>query len=78
MNKFVLALGVVSALVAGVATAETMIEDADGNGLYSYEELVVVFPELTEETFAAADLDADGALSVDELAAAQEAGNIPA
>ena len=78
MNKFVLALGVVSALVAGVASAETVIEDTDGNGVYSYEELVVAFPELTEEAFAAADLDADGALSADELATAQDAGDIPA
>ncbi len=78
MKKFVLALGTVSALIAGVAQAQTVVEDTDGNGVYSFEELVVAFPELTQEVFAAADADADGALSAEELAAAQAAGNIPA
>lgn len=78
MKKFVLALGTVSALIAGVAQAQTVVEDTDGNGLYSYEELLVAFPDLTEEVFVAADVDQDGSLSAEELAAAQEAGNIPA
>lgn len=78
MKKFVLALGTVSALIAGVAHAQTAVEDTDGNGVYSFEELVAVFPDLTQEVFSAADADGDGALSADELSAAQAAGNIPA
>ena len=77
MNKLVLTLGAVLALNAAQANAQTMVEDTDGNGVYSMEELVAAFPDLTAETFTAADANADGALDADELKAAQEAGNIP-
>ncbi len=78
MTKFTLAFATISALAVGVAQAETMVTDTDGNGLYSMEELILAFPDLTPEVFTAADSDADGALSVDELKAAQTAGTIPA
>lgn len=78
MKKIVLTLGALSAFAVAQANAQTVVADVDGNGVYSMEELVAAFPELTEEVFKAADTDADGALSADELKAAQEAGNIPA
>ncbi|MCX7645165.1 MAG: EF-hand domain-containing protein [Rhodobacteraceae bacterium] len=77
MKKILLALGTVSALAVTQAQAETAITDTDGNGTYSYEELKAAFPDLTEETFKAADTNGDGQLDADELKAAQEAGNIP-
>ncbi|WP_028913928.1 calcium-binding protein [Pseudorhodobacter ferrugineus] len=78
MKKFVLALGAISALVVAQANAQTVIADTDGNGVYSMEELVVSFPDLTAENFAAADTNADGSIDMEELAAAVEAGHIPA
>lgn len=78
MKKFLLTLSAISAFAVAQAHAETVVADADGNGEFSMEELLVAFPELTEEVFKAADTDANGALSADELKAAQEAGNIPA
>ncbi len=78
MKKTLLALGVVSVFAAAQASAETMVADTDGNGSFSYEELLVSFPDLTQDAFAAADSDASGELSTEELKAAQEAGTIPA
>ena len=60
------------------ATAQTMVEDSDGDGMYSIDELRVAFPELTDETFVTIDTDADGMVSTDELAAAEEAGLVAA
>ncbi|MGB3278498.1 MAG: EF-hand domain-containing protein [Pseudorhodobacter sp.] len=78
MKNFVLALGAISAFAVAQANAQTVITDTDGNGVYSMEELVAAYPELTEENFKAADTNADGAVDADELAAAIEAGHIPA
>lgn len=78
MKKSLLILGVVSLFAAAQAQAETMVANTDGNGSYSMEELLVSFPELTAEVFAAADADANAELSADELKAAQTAGTIPA
>ncbi len=78
MTKVALAFVAISALATAAAQAQTTVMDTDGNGLFSMEELIVAFPDLTPEVFTAADADADGALSADELAAAQTAGTIPA
>ena len=78
MKKFLLTLSAISAFAVAQAHAETVVADSDGNGEFSMEELLVAFPELTEEVFKAADVDTNGALSADELKAAQDAGNIPA
>lgn len=78
MTKVALAFATISALAVGAAQAQTVVTDTDGNGLFSMEELIVAFPDLTPEVFTAADADADGSLSADELAAAQTAGTIPA
>ena len=78
MKKFLLTLSAISAFAVAQANAQTVVTDAAGNGEVSMEELLVAFPELTEEVFKAADADANGALSADELKAAQDAGSIPA
>ena len=58
----------------GMATAQTMVDDANGDGLYSIDELRTVFPDLSEDTFVAMDTDADGGISAEELAVAEQAG----
>lgn len=78
MKKLVLTLGVVSTPAAAQANAQTVVTDADSNGVFSYEEMVAAFPDLTHEVFAAADTNGDGSLDADELKAAQDAGTIPA
>lgn len=75
MKKFALAFAVVSAFSVAQANAEVTVADADGNGAFSMEELLVAFPALTEDAFKAADINADGALTADELTAAEAAFN---
>lgn len=71
-----IALGLVALTFAGTAamaqTPLTFAEvDTDGNGELSYAELVVVWPDLTEDEFNAADLNMSGGLDPDELNALQ-------
>lgn len=64
----------VAVLATSAAYAQTMVEDTDGDGVYSMEELMVVYPAITEDLFGEVDANDDGAVDADELAAAQEAG----
>ncbi len=48
--------------------------DTDGDGMLSAAEMVAVYPNITEELYAAVDSDGDGAVSEEELAAAIEKG----
>lgn len=61
-----------------VSTPALFAQDADGDGLVTWDELVAAHPDLTEDAFIAADTNGDGTLDEDELAAAREAGIIPA
>ena len=67
-------------LVGGASLAMGQAEsvDADGDGMVSFAELLVVMPALSEAEYMALDADADGLLSADEIGAAQDAGLIPA
>lgn len=67
-------------LVGGASLAMGQAEtvDADGDGMVSFVELLVVMPSLSDAEFQALDADADGLLSGEEVAAAQQAGLIPA
>lgn len=73
MKKFLIAAAVLG--FAGSAVAQE-VTDTDGDGAYSMEELMVTYPNLTPETFAMIDANADGVVDADELAAAQEAGTL--
>ena len=80
MRKFALGLA-----IAGLSTAAVFAQtptsfadvDTDGNGELSFAELQVVWPDLTQAEFEAADADASGGLSVDELNSLQPAA-VPA
>ncbi|MCB1329969.1 MAG: EF-hand domain-containing protein [Maritimibacter sp.] len=52
--------------------------DTDGDGMVTIEEFTAAYPDLTEDVFTAADANADGYLDADEIAAAAEAGLMPA
>ncbi len=62
------------ALAMGGSAVEV---DTNGDGLMSLEEVQAVYPEVTAESFAALDANADGALDDAEMVAGQEAGVIP-
>lgn len=72
--------GAFAVLVGGASLAMGQAEaiDTDGDGMVSFTELLVVMPALTEAEFQALDADADGLLSAEEIAAAEEAGLVPA
>lgn len=52
--------------------------DADGDGYVTMSEFQQVIPDATAETFTTADANSDGALSAEEVAAAVDAGVLPA
>jgi len=66
-------------LLAGTtfAAAQSAL-DTDGDGAVSLAEVQAVVADFTEEQFAGIDTNADGLLDEAELAAAAEAGVIPA
>ncbi len=69
------------ALIFGLTPAAVLAQesmDTNGDGVFSYDELLVAIPELTEETFIAIDVSGDGLVDPEEFAAAQEAGLVPA
>jgi len=71
MKKIVLSslvlLGLSTAAMAQAATDFTTV-DTDASGAVSLAEAQIAWPDLTEEAFAAADLDGNGELSADEYA----------
>lgn len=64
----------VAVVATSAAYAQAMVEDTNADGVYSIDELMVVYPEITEEVFTTVDTNADGSVDADELAAAQDAG----
>jgi len=65
-------------IAAGAAMAQTMVEDTNADGVYSMEELMVAFPTITEDIFTSIDVNEDGAVDAEELAAAEAAGMLTA
>lgn len=82
MRKHAIALAAIG-LLAAPAIAQTPLGfadvDTDGNGELSYGELQMVWPDLTQEEFSAADIDLSNGLSADELNSLQpSAVSVPA
>jgi hypothetical protein len=76
MRKIALSLavfGLTAGLTATAAMAQTSFVDvdADASGELSYPELLVAWPDLTQEEFSTADADLSAGLSATELAALQ-------
>ncbi len=80
MHKIVLSLAVIG-FTASTALAQTPTSfadvDTDGNGELSFAELQLVWPDLTQAEFDAADADTSDGLAVDELNTLQPA-SVPA
>jgi hypothetical protein len=74
MKPITLSLAVVAFAGAAIAQDAPKVEDTDGNGTYSMEELLAVYPTLSAEGFASIDTNADGGIDADELAAAVATG----
>jgi len=65
---------------AGTAAAQEADPNIDinGDGFYSFPEISTIYVDVTDATFTAMDTTGDGLLDMAEVAAAQEAGLIPA
>lgn len=76
MHKFALSLAVLG-LATSAAMAQTPTTfadvDTDGNGELSFAELQLVWPDLTDAEFTAADADGSRGLNVNELNSLQPA-----
>jgi hypothetical protein len=72
------ALGAMAvAMFAAPAFALTVTDlDTDGDGLVSFTEMAVKYPDLTEDAFGAVDTGGDGFVDEAELTAALAAGTI--
>ncbi|MEM9710165.1 MAG: hypothetical protein AAF871_15410 [Pseudomonadota bacterium] len=65
--------------VASSAGAASLTEtDANADGLITFDEVLAVMPDVTEESFRLADANEDGMIDAEEFAAAQETGLLPA
>jgi len=75
--KLIAPIAVLSALaVPGFAQSADI--DLNGDGMYSYPEVQAVMPEMSEDDFSVLDASGDGLLDADEIAAAVDAGILPA
>jgi len=70
----ILAITVACAAFVGTAWAQAVVEDSDGDGVYSMEEMRVAYPDVADEVLAQIDVNEDGAIDEDELAAAIAVG----
>lgn len=73
----VAAVTLVAALFAAPALAALSDIDTDGDSLASFDEMAVVYTDLTETVFGEIDTDEDGFVNEAELTAAVEAGVLP-
>ena len=80
MTKITMTASAIALLIAAPLAAQdaAMVEDTDGNGTFSMEEMLVAYPELTEEQFAEIDTSADGEVDATEWEAAVGAGLLTA
>ena len=77
MKTLALALAAALSLALAPALADTPIPDTNGDGMISLAELRAVFPDVTDEAFADADIDSNGLLSPEELKVNQVSGDLP-
>ena len=77
MTKELKVAGFALALVLPMAAFAADM-DADGDGAVSMTEFQEAMPDAEAGTFSAVDANADGVLTADEIASAQEAGTLPA
>ena len=75
MTSKIAPLAILMALTLGApVAAQNANVDINGDGMYSFPELMAVQPEITEEQFEALDTSGDGLLDADEIAAGVAAG----
>ena len=74
MRPLILTLAAV--LTASSALAQMSDVDTDEDGMASYDEVIAVYPGVTEDQFAEMDTNGDGSLDEAEMTAAIESGSL--
>ena len=75
MTSKIAPLAILMALTLGApVAAQDANVDINGDGMYSFPELMAVQPEITEEQFESLDTSGDGLLDAEEIAAGVAAG----
>ncbi|WP_299625932.1 hypothetical protein [uncultured Tateyamaria sp.] len=78
MTKFASLTFAVAMTLPALAMGQSASDlDVNGDGVLTIDEVQASFPDVTTDSFTAMDLNADGALDGNEIAAAQEAGLMP-
>lgn len=70
-------LGIVAGMAAAQGAEIDPAVDVNRDGMYSFVELVNLYPEFEVDTFTLADINGDGLLDQPEVAAAFAAGMMP-
>jgi opacity protein-like surface antigen len=70
-------LAVMLATTAAHAQSVSAEIDVNGDGMYSFPEVMAAMPDMTEDTFGALDVNGDGLLDADEIAVGVDAGVLP-
>ena len=75
MTSKIAPFAILMALTLGApVAAQDANVDINGDGMYSFPELMAVQPEITEEQFESLDTSGDGLLDAEEIAAGVAAG----
>ena len=74
MRPLILTLAAV--LTASSTLAQMSDVDTDEDGMASYDEVIAVYPGVTEDQFAEMDTNGDGSLDEAEMTAAIESGSL--
>jgi hypothetical protein len=71
-------LTVTSVAFGSAVWAQSAVDDVNEDGTYSIDELLAVFPNITDDVFSEIDVNDDGGVDVEELAVAEAAGLVVA
>ncbi|MEL7090663.1 MAG: hypothetical protein AAFN94_02895 [Pseudomonadota bacterium] len=77
MTKFLSTFAVAALSPVLVLAQATEDLDTNADGVLTLDEVQAGYPEVSVDMFTTMDLNADGALDGEEIAAAQEAGILP-
>lgn len=75
---FTAVVGLMALPAFALETTAIVAMDADADGMISFVELQAAMPDMTEETFMTIDVNGNGMLDADEVAAATAVGTLPA
>jgi hypothetical protein len=76
-TRITLLLPVAAMLGAAPVWAQSAAIDINGDGMYSFAEVQAALPEVSEDQFDQLDLNNDGLLDAEEIAAGEAAGILP-